>query len=759
MRIEPYVPTSLLAANLSVLPASKEKKYPAVGSWKTYQERLPSEHEVETWFANQHDALCLVCGKVSGNLEVIDFDHGGELFESWKAQVPPEILDRLLIEKTPSGGYHVAYRSEKEICGSLKLAEGIRETGKYQTLIETRGEGGLFLCAPSRDYTLIQGDYAQLPVLTAKERDTILQAAYDMDERPNHSKTPANVTPAAPGQNTTYTAFGNSSFEILPGEDYNAKADSRDLLIRHGWQSMGVQPDGSEYFRRPDKITGGHSASYKDKVLYVFSSNAYPFEAQKGYSPFHVYALLEHKGDFTEAAATLIEKGYGKEVKLPEVDLSEFFENLNKDLAKAEAAAETAEPVNPTTGVAVPAEPPKAEKHFFTASELMGEYKEMKEELIQGLLRREEVMNVVAAPKTGKSWLVMQLALALASGGYCFGRKCTKTRVLLVDNELHKETLSCRLRRVADAMGIGSNSTYLNDLVVFPQRGCGAAKDMLSLRNLLEPYDGEPFGVVILDALYKALPKDVDENSNGQITAIYNLLDGYAHAMKAAFILVHHTSKGNQANKSVTDLGSGAGAQSRAPDTHLTLRRHQDDGVVSVYSCVRSFPPVDPFCLRKSDTNIWVPAPECNPEALDGKDVAAEGRSKKRRLTVDAVVDAITNNIDTLQLPQSKTRLVELVRDKTDCSKAKAEAALDMLCELELLEVRNGDPAKHQQAMKCYYFGPESDLYVPPEQPQTEAEPETDGENESQEEESESVNDEEEDAPESEFDADLSLEE
>lgn len=755
MKIEPCVPTSLLAANLSVLPASKEKKYPAVGSWKTYQERLPTEFEVETWFANQHDALCLVCGKVSGNLEVIDFDHGGELFESWKSKIPAEILSRVLIEKTPSGGYHVAYRSEKEICGSLKLAEGIRETGKYQTLIETRGEGGLFLCAPSRDYTLIQGNYARLPVLTAKERDTILQAAYDMDERPNHSKTPANVTPAAPGQNTTYTAFGNSSFEILPGEDYNAKADSRDILIRHGWQSMGVQPDGSEYFRRPDKTTGGHSASYKDKVLYVFSSNAYPFEAQKGYSPFHVYALLEHKGDFTEAAAALIEKGYGKEVELPEVDLSAFFENLGKKKPEDDGGTTAVA----TAETAVPTETPPPEKHFFTASELMDEYKEMKEPLIDGLLRREEVMNVVAAPKTGKSWLVMQLALALVSGDYCFGRKCTKTRVLLVDNELHKETLSCRLRRVADAMGIRLTSSCLNDLVIFPQRGCGAAKDMHSLRSLLEKYEGEPFGVVILDALYKALPKDVDENSNGQITAIYNLLDSYAHNMKAAFILVHHTSKGNQANKSVTDLGSGAGAQSRAPDTHLTLRRHQDDNVVSVYCCVRSFPPVDPFCLRKSDTSVWIPAPECNPEAMDGKDVAAEGRSKKRRLTVDAVVGAITDNIDTLQLPQSKTRLVELVRDKTDCSKAKAEAALDMLCELELLEVRNGDPAKHQQAMKCYYFGPESDQYVPPAPPQDESEPEAEIVENNEQKTVSCDEPSEEDAPESEFDADLSLEE
>ena len=69
-----------LKTGLSVLPAKRESKRPAIGGWKTYQDRLPSQMEVETWFANAHDALCLVCGKVSGNLEVIDFDNHGELF-------------------------------------------------------------------------------------------------------------------------------------------------------------------------------------------------------------------------------------------------------------------------------------------------------------------------------------------------------------------------------------------------------------------------------------------------------------------------------------------------------------------------------------------------------------------------------------------------------------------------------------------------------------------------------------------------------
>jgi sialate O-acetylesterase len=38
------------------------------------------------------------------------------------------------------------------------------------TLIETRGEGGLFLCAPTAGYGLIQGDLRTPPVLTEASR-------------------------------------------------------------------------------------------------------------------------------------------------------------------------------------------------------------------------------------------------------------------------------------------------------------------------------------------------------------------------------------------------------------------------------------------------------------------------------------------------------------------------------------------------------------------------------------------------------------
>ena len=347
-------------------------------------------------------------------------------------------------------------------------------------------------------------------------------------------------------------------------------------------------------------------------------------------------------------------------------------------------------------------EPPQLQ--FLTARELLRQYRDMKEPLIEGLLRREEVMNIVAAPKTGKSWLVMQLALALVTGKQWCGRECTMSRVLLVDNELHRETLSCRLHRVATAMGISDDDELLDGLTILSQRG--AATDIRLLKSQLDKHSDPKFDIIIIDALYKALPKDVDENSNGQITSIYNLLDNYALTTGAAIVLVHHTSKGNQSNKSVTDIGSGAGAQSRSPDTHLTLRQHSAEGVVSAFCCVRSFSPVEPFCLRRDENNLWSLAPEHDPNDMAGKDAVPAGQTAKRLMTVEDVAATVEANLQKLALPMGKTPLVEAIRDNIGTSKAKATSALEVLCGKGVLEVRNGDPKKNQQAMKCYYPGP-----------------------------------------------------
>ena len=175
--ITTYNPASLLPSalayrerGLSVLPAKRLAKRPSLPGWKNFQLRIPQERQVVEWFSKPEDAICVVTGQVSGNLEMLDFDRGGDRFEAWNEQIPPELLARLVIESSQSGGKHVIYRCSEPINGNMKLAMGFRD-GAMVTLIETRGEGGLFLCAPTLGYSLEQGSLTEIPVLTPQERE------------------------------------------------------------------------------------------------------------------------------------------------------------------------------------------------------------------------------------------------------------------------------------------------------------------------------------------------------------------------------------------------------------------------------------------------------------------------------------------------------------------------------------------------------------------------------------------------------------
>lgn len=319
--------TDYLHAGLCVLPAILAEKRPALAGWKQYQRRLPTERQVRTWFADDAP-LCVLAGAVSGHLEMIDFDHEGELFDRWRELVAtesPALVDRLLVERSQSGGRHVVYRCEAPVSGNRKLAQRTmtvdsaepaviagkryvpRQVGDHfeitLTLIETRGEGGLFLCAPTPGYVLERGSFDGIPLLNETERSLLIEAACALNETlPPVTRTPAGT--AANGR---------------PGDDFNERGDVRELLRRHGWEL--VRGGENEYWRRPGKDQGW-SATLRGRVLFVFSSNAVPFEPDRAYSPFSVYTLLEHAGDFAAAAAALRTEGYGDTGGDEVVDLS-----------------------------------------------------------------------------------------------------------------------------------------------------------------------------------------------------------------------------------------------------------------------------------------------------------------------------------------------------------------------------------------------------------------------------------------------------
>lgn len=316
-----------LSCGLSVLPAIKEQKRPCIGSWKEYQNRLPTAGELAVWFSDERNSICVVTGKVSGNLEIIDFDNGGQQYPAWKKLIPFDLFDKLVIEQTPSGGFHAIYRCESEVDGNLKLAKRKLDDGKIITLIETRGEGGLFLCAPTDGYTFIHRDFSGLKVLTEEEREILITAAWSLNEyTPEVQADPVGAVDKNPQPRFTDGK--------RPGEDFNERGDIRDVLKLAGWTYVNTSDD-NERWRRPGKKAGWSATLQKStNTFYVFSSNAMPFESQKAFSPFAVFAMLECNGDFGEAASLLSDHGYGDKgillppEEFPGVDISGYLKKL-----------------------------------------------------------------------------------------------------------------------------------------------------------------------------------------------------------------------------------------------------------------------------------------------------------------------------------------------------------------------------------------------------------------------------------------------
>lgn len=274
---------------------------------------------------------------------------------------------------------------------------------------------------------------------------------------------------------------------------------------------------------------------------------------------------------------------------------------------------------------AIEPEPKPEPPTFKSIRALIHEFPKLRQPVIHGLLRSGETMNIIAPQKRGKSWFAVDLALAVATGQpWLESYQTERGDVLLIDNELHGETLAGRVPKIAEARGL-SIEHYGDNVFVDVMRG-----RLTDLHRMEQGYFStiEPFRfkVIILDSFYRFLPDGVSENDNATIANCYNVLDRLALKLGCSFVLIHHSSKGNQSGKSVVDVGSGAGAQSRATDTHLVLRQHTEPEAVVLEAAVRSWKPIEPVALRW-EFPVWNPD-----DTLDPADLKPEySRAKKRK--------------------------------------------------------------------------------------------------------------------------------
>jgi RecA-family ATPase len=248
----------------------------------------------------------------------------------------------------------------------------------------------------------------------------------------------------------------------------------------------------------------------------------------------------------------------------------------------------------------------------------------LRDPVVHGLLRQGEVCNWIAAPKVGKTWMIYSLMSAVVRGAVWCGHKCERGRVLLIDNELHPETALHRLWKVAFQDGLDPIELARMVDVAFVRGTRGTVED---LEATMRSAGRGTYSLVIVDAFYRFIPAGSDENSNSDMTALYNHIDHIAGVSEAATVLVHHATKGNQSGKEVMDVGAGAGSIGRATDSHVVFMRHEEPNCVTMQARCRSWMPVAPKVLHVDPPRVWHDAND----GLDPSDLWQPPAPKKRK--------------------------------------------------------------------------------------------------------------------------------
>ena len=261
------------------------------------------------------------------------------------------------------------------------------------------------------------------------------------------------------------------------------------------------------------------------------------------------------------------------------------------------------------------------------------------------ILRQRRKLVIGGSSKMGKTWTLLDLALAVASGGYWLGKfKCEQGAVLYVNLELDGSTAARRAEWIATFRGIAEDDRLPAEVherfLTWNLRGkCYDLTIMLSAarKRLAEVPGG--LRLIVLDPIYKTYGGR-DENAAGDMAGLMLELEQFADECGAAIAFAAHFSKGNQAGKEAIDRISGSGVMARDPDAIVTFTPHEEENCFVLEASLREFAPI-PSTVFEWAAPVLNPRDELDPGKLRQAGKAAISKAPER---ADAVRAALVAN-------------------------------------------------------------------------------------------------------------------
>ncbi len=183
--------------------------------------------------------------------------------------------------------------------------------------------------------------------------------------------------------------------------------------------------------------------------------------------------------------------------------------------------------------------------------------------LVDELIAKGQLVMLAGRPKSGKSWLVMQLAMCVDSGEPFLARTTRRAKVLYIALEDGERRVYQRARLLKWQP---QATAVLFDIAKFDGGQGTPGPGLSQIRQATADYD-----LIIIDTLIATLSGAANENDNVQMGMIINELARIAHENEVAIVLVHHTGKGM--SDDVFNTLRGASALRGGYDVGLLLER------------------------------------------------------------------------------------------------------------------------------------------------------------------------------------------
>lgn len=201
------------------------------------------------------------------------------------------------------------------------------------------------------------------------------------------------------------------------------------------------------------------------------------------------------------------------------------------------------------------------------------ELPELAPQLIYGVMREGQKGMLIGPSKAGKSFALIELAIAVCKGWSWLDHRCKQGKVLYVNLEIQAPSFTHRLDAVYSEMrrvrGLAPEPlSGLADLDVWNLRGHASPLDRL-VPMLVRKAADRHYTLIIIDPIYKVLTGD--ENSASDMAAFTNQFDVICQELGCAVFYAHHHAKGKAGERAAVDRASGSGVFARDPDAMVDM--------------------------------------------------------------------------------------------------------------------------------------------------------------------------------------------